>query len=84
MAGKGQAKTGGRKKGSANKSTVAVKQALEAAFERLGGVEALAEWAEENKTEFYKLFAKLLPLQVQGDVNSNLTIKVVSFKDLAE
>ena len=82
MAGKGQAKTGGRKKGTPNKNTVAVRQALEEAFDGLGGVKTLTDWAKTNQTEFYKLFAKLLPVQVQGEVNNNLVVKVVSFRDI--
>ena len=74
MAGKGQAKTGGRKKGTPNKNTVAVRQALEEAFDGLGGVKALTDWAETNQTEFYKLFAKLLPVQVEASVDGKLDI----------
>lgn len=74
MAGKGQAKTGGRKKGSANKTTVKVREAMELAFEGVGGVPALVEWAQENQTEFYKLFAKLLPVQVEASVDGRLEI----------
>jgi hypothetical protein len=36
------------------------------AFELLGGTPALVEWAEkndENKTNFYKLYARLMPSQ---------------------
>jgi len=54
-------KTGGRPPGSLNKSTRNVKAALERAFERMGGVRALVAWGRENPTEFYKLWAKLLP-----------------------
>lgn len=54
-------KTGGRPKGGLNKTTRNVKQALERAFERLGGVRSLVAWGRENPTEFYKLWAKLLP-----------------------
>lgn len=74
MAGKGQQKTGGRKKGTLNKSTVAVKEAMEMAFEGIGGVSALTSWAQDNQTEFYKLFAKLLPVQVEASVDGKLDI----------
>lgn len=65
---------GGRPKGSPNKTTAKVKEAMELAFEGIGGVPALIEWAEDNKTEFYKLFAKLLPVQVEANLNGKLEI----------
>ena len=64
----------GRKKGSANKTTVKVREAMELAFEGIGGVPALVEWAQKNQTEFYKLFAKLLPVQVEASVDGKLEI----------
>ncbi len=62
----------GRPKGSANKSTMAVKEALSAAFDGMGGVERLQTWAQANETEFYKLWVKMLP----QDVNANVAGKV--------
>jgi hypothetical protein len=56
----------GRVKGSKNKTTVAVKEALTAAFEGIGGVKRLQTWAEENTTEFYKLWGRLIPTEVSG------------------
>ncbi len=57
-------KTGGRTAGTPNKTTVAVKAALEEAFDRLGGVDSLVTWAQSEPTEFYKLYAKLLPAEL--------------------
>lgn len=38
-----------------------------AVFHRLGGRDALLEWARENPADFYtKLYVKLLPTQIQG------------------
>ena len=64
----------GRKKGSANKTTVKVREAMELAFEGIGGVPALIKWAQDNQTDFYKLFAKLLPVQVEASVDGKLEI----------
>jgi hypothetical protein len=61
-------KTGGRQPGSLNKTTASVKQALLSAFDELGGVPALVEWARSEPTEFYKLYAKLLPAELKTDV----------------
>jgi UV DNA damage repair endonuclease len=36
-------------------------------FVRLGGTAAMADWARENPTEFYRIYSKLLPLQVAGE-----------------
>lgn len=65
----------GRKKGSANKTTVKVREAMELAFEGIGGVPALIEWAEDNQTEFYKLFVKLLPVQVDANVAGSIAVE---------
>lgn len=65
-------KTGGRKKGTPNKTTVKVKEVFERAFEELGGVDALVEWARNEPTEFYKQYAKLLPVQITGDKDAPL------------
>lgn len=64
----------GRPKGSQNKSTVKVKEAFEAAFEQLGGVEALVQWGKKERSEFYKLYAKLLPVQITGDKDNPVTV----------
>lgn len=61
-------KTGGRKKGTPNKATVEVKTALQQAFEHRGGIAALVSWADENPTEFYKLWAKLLPNEIKAEL----------------
>lgn len=63
----------GRVKGSKNKATVAVKEALSAAFEGLGGVPKLQTWASENQTEFYKLWAKMMPTQIDANVSATIT-----------
>lgn len=47
------------------------------AYQNLGGVVALTDWAEDNKTEFYKLFAKTAPtpkeatfVQIHNQINN--------------
>lgn len=66
MAGLGNPKTGGRKKGTPNKNTAAIKEAFRNAFEQMGGVQALVEWGQENPTQFYQLVSKLIPTEVHG------------------
>jgi len=59
---------GGSRLGKPNRSTVAVKEALQLAFEGLGGVPKLIEFAKENQTEFYKIWVKMLPQEVRASV----------------
>jgi hypothetical protein len=63
-------KTGGRQKGTPNKTTASAKAAIEQVFDGLGGSDALLAWAEEsdeNKRAFYvQVWPKVLPLQVNG------------------
>jgi hypothetical protein len=66
-------KTGGRTKGTPNKTTTAVKEALGLAFEGLGGVPQLQTWAMDNPTEFYKLWVKMLPQDVNANVAATIT-----------
>lgn len=67
----------GRAKGTPNKSTASVKAALTQAFENLGGVEYLEQWAEAEPTEFMKLWAKMLPQDVVIDAAPGLAEALV-------
>lgn len=64
-------KTGGRKKGTPNKTTAALKDAiLEAARlagDRAGLVGYLQSQAVSNPQSFLPLLGRVLPLQVSGD-----------------
>jgi hypothetical protein len=66
---KGLPKTGGRKPGTPNKTTVAVKEAFRQAFEDLGGTQALVTWAMENPTQFYQLYSKLIPTEIDATLS---------------
>ena len=57
---------GGRKKGTPNRMTASARAAFEMAFAGAGGVKALREWAKANQTEFYKLYARLIPVEHSG------------------
>ena len=76
---KGTSKTGGRKKGSQNKTTVQVKEAILAAFEELGGVEYLVKVGVDDPKTFIALLSKLVPLE--ATVSGDITIELVSFKE---
>lgn len=60
---------GGRQAGTPNKVTKTVKANVIAVFDMIGGLETMAEWATENRTDFFKLYSKLLPLQVDAEIN---------------
>lgn len=60
-------KSPGRPKGSVNKVSKTMKEAFKEAFELMGGVPKLVEWAEANPDKFYPLVARLLPV----DITSN-------------
>lgn len=62
-------KTGGRQRGSQNRVTLSVKQALLQAFEEKGGVPALLDWAEKEPGQFYNLWGRLAPREVNAEVN---------------
>ncbi len=61
----------GRPAGKPNKTSVAAKEALQLAFDGMGGVPALTAWAmeEKNQGEFYKIYAKLLPMELKGSLD---------------
>lgn len=52
------------RKGSPNKVTNTAKENIIAVFTRLGSTAAMAKWASDNQTEFYKLYGRLIPTDV--------------------
>jgi len=74
-------KFGGRKKGTPNKVSTSVKESLKSVYDRLGGDEAMLEWARENPEEFYRHWIKMLPTEVKQDVtSSDGTLKPISIQ----
>ncbi len=67
----------GRKPGAPNKSTAAAKEALSMAFDGIGGVPRLTQWAEEQPTEFFKLWSKLLPAEIKADLSGDMNLRVI-------
>src|SRR5215468_5800906 len=60
----------GRRKGTPNKRTVAVYEAVTKTFHQLGGVRFLVECARKHPTEFIKVWMKLLPLTIKADLKA--------------
>lgn len=70
-------KTGGRKKGTPNKTTALLKDAiLQAATEAGEGslVDYLTKQATENPAPFMSLLGKVLPMQVTGEDGGPLQV----------
>ena len=80
MAGKGNPKTGGRKRGVTNKTTAllkdAVLQAAEAAGDKGGMVGYLTTQAKQNPTAFMSLLGRVLPLQNVANDDEGIKIEV--------
>jgi len=67
-------KHNGRQKGSKDKFTE-LKDAFLSAFDQLGGVKGLVEWAKrsnDNRGHFYQMITKLLPRDVNIDTPGDL------------
>jgi hypothetical protein len=80
---KGQKPGPGRPKGSLAKTTIAAKDAIALAADKLGGAERLVSWAQEdpaNERVFWgNIYPKLLPLQVTGEGGGPVTVAEIRF-----
>jgi hypothetical protein len=65
----------GRPPGSPNKISRTVKDNVIAVFDTLGGSEGMARWAQENQTEFYRLYSRLIPTETKVDGTLAATIQ---------
>lgn len=66
-------KTGGRKKGTPNKISADVKNAIECAFEEVGGAAYLVTVARDEPRTFCALLGKLLPNINENDNTHDLS-----------
>lgn len=46
--------------------------AMDDTFDLIGGIPRLAVWADQNPDEYYKLYAKTLPTQIQASIEGKL------------
>ncbi len=77
MAGTGGKREGaGRKKGVPNKLSGSVKQNIVGVFDRIGGREKMAKWAEENQTDFYRLYGRLAPTEIEANVKGKVIVNL--------
>ncbi|MEE9215107.1 MAG: hypothetical protein V3U54_10005 [Thermodesulfobacteriota bacterium] len=52
--------------GCPNKITT-IRQKFGECFDRMGGVDALLEWAEDNKSQFYNMFSKMATKEIKTE-----------------
>ncbi len=77
MAGIGGKREGaGRKKGVPNKLSGSVKQNIVGVFDKIGGREKMAKWAEENQTDFYRLYGRLAPTEIEANVKGKVIVNL--------
>lgn len=69
-------KTGGRAKGTPNKTTSALRDMILGALEEKGGQKYLVEQAGANPVAFMSLLAKVLPTTLQGGDDDAPPIKI--------
>jgi hypothetical protein len=69
----------GRPKGSPNKTTSLAKSVISGAADELGGMERLVRWAKESPKNEYAfwtgIYPKVLPLQVNADIEANIAVR---------
>ena len=65
----------GRPVGSKNRFS-ALKEAFVEAFDGVGGVDSLIEWAKDNPDKFYPLLARLFPKEVAVESKSSADLHV--------
>lgn len=69
-----------RTHGAKNKIPQAAKENIAAVFVRLGSTAAMADWAKDNKTEFYKLYARLIPVEGPGEGGAHRVIQDITLR----
>lgn len=66
----------GRPKGRPNRLSSTVKANVVAVFEKIGGVDAMAEWAKDdkNKPDFYRIYSKLMPTEIDANIGGGVRV----------
>lgn len=73
----------GRPKGSPNKTTATLKEAILLAFDHVGGVRYLVGVARDDPRTFCAMLGKVLPMTVAGEgAGGALRVEIVRFADL--
>lgn len=80
----GRQKTGGRQPGTPNKLTGTFREAVRVVYDGLGGHAAFLVWARENPGDFYRLAARLIPAESEGEADAPKVIILRRFTPLPE
>ena len=75
---KGTPKTGGRRAGTANKITKALREMILQALDEAGGVKYLVTLANETPAAFASLLGKVLPTTITGDPSAPVYQAVIA------
>jgi hypothetical protein len=65
----GVAGRSGRPQGSKNRISAAAKQDLAAAFHGIGGRQELIRWGRQNRRDFYRIWARIIPSEVVAEID---------------
>lgn len=68
----GRREGAGRPKGSVDKGNALIREMIVSALDEVGGVSYLVRQAEEKPVAFMALIGKVMPVQVEADVNANI------------
>lgn len=74
MANKKGERIGGRAKGTPNKTTKKLKDAIMHAFDEVGGQKYLVKVAQDDPRTFCTLLGKVLPNEIKAEVNGRYTV----------
>ena len=74
----GKREGSGRKPGTPNKMSATVKQNVISVFDHIGGVDAMAAWAMDNRSEYYRIYSRLAPVsqEISGADGSDLPVSI--------
>ncbi len=70
----GKPKTGGRQSGTPNRFTGAFREAVLHVYNGLGGHKAFLEWARKNPTEYYRIAARLIPVELRSEEERTINV----------
>ena len=74
---KGHAKLGGRRRGTPNTHTAALKDAIFAAFDAVGGHNYLVTIAREDPRTFCSLLGRVLPSELRAEIAGGVSNELV-------
>jgi hypothetical protein len=74
---KGMKKQGGRRPDTPNRVNVAFRDAVSIVYDNIGGHNAFTQWAKRHRTEYYRIAARLIPVEIR-DPDRDKTIVIVN------